>query len=110
MPLLRNTLTFPLCAVLSHSNKLHLLEAEYYFVKGENDKATESYNSAIEAARAHKFVHEEGLGNALAARFHLHYGGMKEALMHFQQAKVCYERWGARSLVCNIEEEIKRLS
>ncbi len=105
-----NTLTFPLCGVFLHSNKLHLLEAEYYFVKGEEDRATESYNSAIEAARAHKFVHEEGLGNDLAARFHLHYGRKKEAMMHFQQAQGCYERWGARSLVRKIEEEIKRLS
>ena len=91
-------------------NKFHLMLAESYFAKGEEDKAIESYNESIEAAKAHRFLHEEGLANYKAARFHIHYGRKEEALMHFHQAKDCYERWGARSLVKNIQSEIQRLN
>lgn len=91
------------------SNKSLLFEAEYYFDKDEA-KAQEKYRAAIEAARNHRFVHDEGLANEKAASFHLHHGRKEEALLHFAQAKACYERWGARALVRIIDCEIHRLS
>jgi len=80
-------------------NKLLLLEAEWHFSKGEMEKAEVKYNLAIESARRHRFIHEEGLANDLAASFHLYHYMEKEALGHLTQVKKCYEKWGAFALV-----------
>lgn len=91
------------------SNKLYLMEAEYYFFKGDEAKASEKYEAAIKSARDHRFIHEEGLANALAASFHIYHKRDEEALLHFSEAKNCYERWGALALVTRMEDEIGRL-
>ena len=92
----------------NYSNKLHLLEAEYFFLKNDEAMAIEKYDMAIEAAHDHRFIHEEGLANTLAANFHLYYKRKKEALRHFNRAKSCYEYWGAMALVNITEDEIKK--
>ena len=71
--------------------------------------AFEQYDSAIRAARDHKFVHEEGLANAAAAKCCLHYGKKKKAMIYYAQAKDCYGRWGANALVSRIEEICRKL-
>lgn len=64
--------------------------------------ALEKYEASIEAARDHRFVHEEGLAYEKAATYHLNKGRNKEALDYFAQAEKCYERWGAHTLVNRI--------
>ena len=91
----------------NYLNKLCLLEAEFYFYKGDEENALEKYDASIEAASSHRFIHEEGLANQKAAGFHLYYGRKKEALFHFTRAKQCYEQWGALALVRNIDKEIR---
>ena len=88
------------------SNKLYLLEAEYYFFKSDEAKAAAKYNAAIKAAHAHRFLHEAGLANMLAARFHFHYKRQNESLLYYTQARTCYERWGALALVSRVDAEI----
>ena len=46
-------------------NKVLLLQAEYYFAKGEYEEANTCYEKSIESAKEHKFIHEEALGNEL---------------------------------------------
>ena len=84
------------------SNKLYLLEAEYYFLKDNEAMALEKYEASILAARYHLFIHEEGLAFEKVANYHLHRGNNTEALYNFAQAKRCYERWGAQTLVDHI--------
>lgn len=88
------------------SNKLYLLEAEYYLLKNEEVKALEKYELSIKAAHDHRFIHEEGLAFEKAAHFHLAKGRKGEALVHFTQAKKCYKQWGAHGLVSHVERTI----
>ena len=90
-------------------NKLNLLMAERCFLQDNQQNAFEQYDSAIRAARDHKFVHEEGLANAAAAKCCLHYGKKKKAMIYYAQAKDCYGRWGANALVSRIEEICRKL-
>ena len=91
------------------SNKLYLLEAEYYFFKNDEVKATEKYELAIKAAHDHRFIHEEGLACEKAACFYLDKGRNGEALVYFTQAKKRYEQWGALGLVNRLERSIVQL-
>ena len=91
------------------TNKLFLLEAEFYFLRGVDEQAMDCYKASIKSAREHRFVHEEGLANAAAAKCCLHYGKKKKAMIYYAQAKDCYGRWGANALVSRIEEICRKL-
>jgi hypothetical protein len=71
-------------------NKYHLVEAEYYRIKGNDNKAAAFYDKAIEGAKTNRFIHEEAMANEVAAKF---YAGKKElakARNHMGRAKHCY--------------------
>lgn len=88
------------------SNKLYLLEAEYYFLKEDNERAMVCYHTSIKAARDHRFVHEEGLAEEKLATYCLHNSLHDDAMGHFLSAKKCYEVWGAYALVERVEKAI----
>eukprot|EP00571_Detonula_confervacea_P007895 CAMPEP_0172331684 /NCGR_PEP_ID=MMETSP1058-20130122/62053_1 /TAXON_ID=83371 /ORGANISM="Detonula confervacea, Strain CCMP 353" /LENGTH=1323 /DNA_ID=CAMNT_0013048953 /DNA_START=104 /DNA_END=4075 /DNA_ORIENTATION=+ len=92
------------------SNKLYLLQGECYCNLGQNELAFEKYDAAIKAARDHRFTHEEGLAHYLCGQSHLRHGQQKEAVIHFTEARKCYERWGAIALVQIMESEVGRLT
>ncbi|KAL7525328.1 hypothetical protein ACHAXR_000957 [Thalassiosira sp. AJA248-18] len=94
------------CSKWNFTNKLHLLEAEYHFLKGDDKHAMKFYNASIESARDHRFVHEEGLAEEKLATFLLHQSKHYEAMSAFANAKKCYERWGAHILVRRMEKSI----
>mmetsp|Transcript_30204 Transcript_30204/g.58697 ORF Transcript_30204/g.58697 Transcript_30204/m.58697 type:complete len:275 (+) Transcript_30204:140-964(+) len=96
----------------NYEHRLFLLEAEYYFFKGDKHEhlASAKYKQSIAAAKKHKFKNDEGLAAQKAAVFHRHYNRKKEALTNFQHAKACYESWGAEGLVKEIEITIASLS
>mmetsp|Transcript_32702 Transcript_32702/g.62502 ORF Transcript_32702/g.62502 Transcript_32702/m.62502 type:complete len:171 (+) Transcript_32702:2124-2636(+) len=91
------------------SNKLYLLEAEYFFLEDDETRALAKYEQSIKAASDHHFIHEEGLAFERAARFHLHYGRNEEALVCLSQTKKCYKSWGAHGLVNYIERTVAEL-
>jgi len=84
-------------------NKFFLLEAECHFSKGETEKAWVNYALAIESARKHKFVHEEGLANELCSAFHTTLGNVGKAKIHSSQAWACYQKWGAYALIDQLD-------
>ena len=88
-------------------NKLCLLEAEFYFWKGESTMALAKYNASINAAREHHFVMEEGLAEEKLAVFHLSESRQDEAINHLIRAKNCYQQWGARALVDRVMKAIE---
>lgn len=88
------------------ANKLYLLEAEYFFLRGDDDNAMARYTASVKAAREHRFIHEEGLAEEKHATYCLHKGNHDDAMGHFLNAKKCYEEWGARALVHRIDEAI----
>ena len=53
-------------------NKVLLLQAEHYFLKGEDQRTLNCYTASINAARAHRFYHKEGLAYEKATTFLLH--------------------------------------
>ena len=92
------------------SNKMFLLEAEYYFLMEDHTRAMYCYNASIAAARDHRFIHEEGLAEEKLATYLLHKSNPDEALGHFNNAKKCYEVWGAHTLVQHVEKAIAVLN
>jgi len=80
-------------------NKLLLLEAEVHFSKGEHDLAEEKYLAAIESARKHRFVHEEGLSNELLSTFYKSRREDKKGQEFMMNAILCYRKWGAFGLL-----------
>jgi tetratricopeptide (TPR) repeat protein len=91
------------------ANKLSLLQAEYFFLK-DDEQAYSCYKASIKQAREHRFNHEEGLAHEKLATYLLHKSNHDEALQHFQDAKKCYETWHAHVLVRRIEKAIAVLS
>ncbi len=91
------------------SNKLYLLQAEYFFLKND-DRAYACYKASIKKAREHKFNHEEGLAHEKLATYLLFKNQHDEALQYFQNAKKCYATWDAKVLVQRVEKAITILS
>ena len=78
-------------------NKYLLIKAECHYTDGEFDKAAESYEASITAAKRHKFVHEEALGCELAGYFYKEQGDEIKAQQFLNQAKSAYAKWGANA-------------
>ena len=88
------------------NNKLLLLEAEYYFLRGDEERALFSYHASIKSAHIHRFIHEEGLAEEKLAVYLLQKGKHDAALSHFKNAKQCYGLWEAGALVKRVENAI----
>ena len=88
------------------ANKLYLLEAEYYYLKEDHERAMSCYNASLMAAREHRFIHEEGLAEEKTATYLLHTGRHDEAMVRFMKAKNCDEVWGARALLQRVDKAI----
>lgn len=91
------------------ANKVYLLEAEYYFLRKDHDRAMVCYSASVRAAREHRFVHEEGLAEEKTATYLLHKGQHEDAMGHFLNAKKCFDAWGARTLVQRVDKAISVL-
>ncbi len=91
---------------VSRLNRLYLLEAEFYFLREDDERALPSYEASIRTAREHRFIHDEGLAEEKFATYLLHKSRHDEALGHFINAKKCYEVWGAGALVERVDKAI----
>lgn len=80
-------------------SKYLLIKAECHYTDGEVDKAAESYEASIAAAKKHKFVHEEALCCELAGYFYREQGEEIKVQQLFKQAKSAYIKWGANAKV-----------
>lgn len=76
-------------------HKKWLVDGELARLRGAPWTAMERFGQAIDAARAHRLVHDEALANELAARLFLGHGQPRHAAMYLQAAIDCYRRWGA---------------
>ena len=90
-------------------NKYLLVSAEIARLNGSTAEADELYDAAIRAAREQQFIHEEGLANELAARFHLGRDRMPVARAYLTDAIACYQRWGAAAKVKQLAIKYDRL-
>jgi predicted ATPase len=90
-------------------HKVDLIEAERCRVLGKFTEAIELYDLAISGAKTNKYLHEEAIGNELAAKFYLEQGRAKIAATYLQKAYYCYARWGASAKIDDLEQRYPQL-
>jgi PAS domain S-box-containing protein len=86
------------------SDKHFLVSAELARIEGRDADAMRLYENAIQSAREHGFVQNEGLAHEVAARFFAARGIEAIFLMYLRNARNCYERWGAFGKVKQLNE------
>ena len=90
-------------APFTYQHKYELVQAEYHRVLGEIIEAPELYDRAIAGAKENGYIQEEALANELAAKFYLDWGKEKIAQIYMVEAYYCYERWGAKAKIDDLE-------
>jgi PAS domain S-box-containing protein len=91
------------------SDKHALVSAELARIEGQDADAMRLYEHAIQSAREHGFVQNEGLAHEVAAQFYASRGIEAVSLMYLRNARNCYERWGALGKVKQLDERHPRL-
>jgi PAS domain S-box-containing protein len=90
-------------APMNYLHKFHLIEAEKARVLGQFLEAEEFYEQATAGAAEHEFIQEEALAYELAAKHYLARGREKIAQTYMKEAHYCYDRWGAKAKVKDLE-------
>jgi PAS domain S-box-containing protein len=85
------------------ADKHALVAAEIARLEGRDADAMRLYEQAIQSARDHGFVQNEGLAHELAARFFTARGFDTIAHACLREARRCYLRWGAFGKVRQLE-------
>jgi PAS domain S-box-containing protein len=85
-------------------HKYLLAAAELARIDDRPAEAIKQYDKAIEAAREGNFLQWEGIANERACNFWQEWGNVHFAHFYWQQAYVCYHRWGAVAKVSSMEE------
>jgi predicted ATPase/signal transduction histidine kinase/CheY-like chemotaxis protein len=88
-------------------HKYLLASAELARIDGRALEAMQFFDKAIDAARAGKFLQWEAMANERAHSFWLECGNEVLAHIYWQEAYVCYDRWGADSKVSSMEAEYR---
>ncbi|HBK63502.1 MAG TPA: serine/threonine protein kinase, partial [Cyanobacteria bacterium UBA11166] len=74
-------------------------------ISGKFQEAMILYDDAIASAKEHEFIQNEALGNELAAKFWLAQGKEDFAKLYMRKARQCYQIWGAKRKVEDLEEK-----
>src|SRR3984893_1590334 len=90
-------------------DKHALVSAELARIEGRDLDAMRLYEEAIRAARENGFVHNEGIGNELAAQFYVKRGIEKVAHSYLRDARYCYLRWGADGKLRQLDQRYPNL-
>ena len=88
----------------NHLHKYQLIQAETMRLSGQNAKAMDLYDLAVEGAKNNKYVQEEAIINELAAEFYLSQGKIKIAETYFEYAYYNYQIWGAKSKLLDLQK------
>jgi PAS domain S-box-containing protein len=91
------------------ADKHELVLAEIARIEGRDVDAMHLYDQAIQSAREHGFVQNEGVAHEVAARFYATRGFEAIAHTYLRNARNCYERWGALGKVKQLDERYPRL-
>ncbi len=90
-------------------DKHALVSAEIARLEGRDAEAMHLYEQAIQSAREHGFVQNEGLAYEVAARFYAVRGIETIAQAYLRNARYCYLRWGALGKVRQLEQSHPQL-
>ena len=94
---------------LTFSDKHALVSAEVARIDGRDADAMRLYEQAIQSAREHGFVQNEGVAHEVAARFFVARGLERFARVCLRDARRCYLRWGAHGKVRQLDERYPHL-
>lgn len=86
-----------------------LMTAELERLDGHHDAALEYYDTAIDTARTHGFLHDEAMAFERAARHLLAQGKRRSAEGYLRGTHGVYNRWGAQRKVEQLEDEFPAL-
>ena len=94
-------------------NKLELLEAEKFGITAlhlhKSDVVFQAYDKSILSAQKAGFLHEQGLACEKAGLYCKRMKDNENALAYFNQALVCYEKWGSSVKVEFIRKELGQI-
>jgi PAS domain S-box-containing protein len=90
------------------ADKHQLVLAEIARLEGRDADAMRLYEQAIQSAREHGFVQNEGVAHELAAGFYLDRGSTTAARVHLENARSCFTRWGAIGKVQQLDRRYPR--
>ncbi len=96
-------------APMNNSHKYLLVEAELCRVQGIDARAIDYYDKAIAGAKENEYIHEAALAYELAAKFYLSKGKELSARAYMQEARYCYQLWGATAKVKDLETRYSQL-
>ncbi|MGF6244784.1 PAS domain S-box-containing protein [Paraburkholderia sp. GAS38] len=88
------------------ADKHALVSAEIARIEGRNLDAMCLYEVAIQAASDQGFVQNEGIAHELAAGFCRARGWASAGRAHLNEARSCFERWGAHGKVRQLDARI----
>jgi PAS domain S-box-containing protein len=86
------------------ADKHTLVLAEIARLENRDADAMRLYEQAIQSAREHGFVQNEGVAHELAAGFYLGRGSTTAARAHLEDARSCFGRWGALGKVQQLDQ------
>ena len=86
-------------------DKYLLVTAEQNRIAGNNSKAMDLYDNAIESAARNEFIQNNAIANELAAIFYIANKKEKIAKGYLWEARYCYHRWGASAKVNDLNEK-----
>ena len=95
------------CSSWNWENKLLLLEAEDMYTEGLFVLAESLYDSAIQSAHEHKFIHEEAIACELAGTFYHERGFHQTSYPYFVHSIKSYNQWGAFAVARRVETFVK---
>ena len=90
-------------------DKHSLVSAEIARLEGRDLEAMRLYEQAIQSAREHGFVQNEGVAHEVAARFYAARGFETIAHAYLRNARYCYLRWGADGKVRQLDQRYPQL-
>lgn len=90
-------------------HKFYLVEAELCQIKGKDALAMDYYDQAITLAKENEYIHEAALAYELAAKFYLSKGKELIARAYMQEARYCYQLWGAIAKVKDLDTRYPQL-
>jgi len=87
------------------ASKERLVAGELARLRGDPAEAVRCYDAAAAAADLAGHLHIAGLAHELAARLHTA-AGHPDAARRIQEARLCYDRWGATALSATLEARV----
>jgi hypothetical protein len=84
-------------------DKVLLLDAENCYTHRDYDRASSLYDSAIQSAHDHKFIHGEAISSELAGIFYHERGMHSKSCPYFVHSVHCYKEWGAHAIAERVE-------